>query len=87
MRRVYKRAEKKICTVIKLLFWIVFYIIFGIAGLKGDLDIVNFCNMMFLIWPCISIAYSFLLMKFQFLSVPLPNQENEQYLRFENLIN
>ena len=83
MRRVYKRREKYQIIPFKFIFWAIFYLIIIFAGgsknslesLASHNDLIKFSNFMFLIWPCVGVVYSYCMTKFQFLTLPL--QENQ----------
>ena len=87
MRRVYRRKEKLICILLKVVFWGLFYVLFGLAAVKKEDNIVKFGNLVLIIWPCAGICYTFLLMKFPSLSDALPSSERDQMQRFENMVN
>lgn len=103
MRRVYRRKEKSLFLLIKVILWVFFYVLLGLATrenegagtLASHNDLIRLANFMFLIWPCIAVIYSYCLTKFLSISEPLvaveggvENADNEdQIRRFENLLN
>jgi hypothetical protein len=55
---------------VKILYWIFFYVIFGITYSEHT-SLVRFTNLMMMVFPVLSIAYSFLLAKFHSFSYPI----------------
>lgn len=70
LRRVYKRQEKRFFTFLKVLYWMFFYIVFAITYSRPS-SVVRFTNLMMMVFPVLSIGYSFLLSKFNSLSYPV----------------
>lgn len=85
-RRVYKRSEFVRQTVLKVILWIMFYAILSSAAVTKKGALFKLSNYMMIAYPCLSIVYSFLLYRFKFLSYPI-NGNQDQFSRFENLIN
>ena len=70
-RRVYRRSEHKRQTAIKILAWIAFYVILSAAAITKKGGLFKLANFLMIVFPCLSIIYSFLLLRFQFLSYSL----------------
>ena len=77
MRRVYRKREKYLFLLIKLVFWAFFYAIIGLAGSQSfsfgavisHKDLHKFTNFMFLVWPCIGGIYSYCLIRISYLTL------------------
>lgn len=85
VRRVYLRREKYHILCGKIILWVVFYIIVGLAGQDNDSpgipslashqDLVKVTGFLYLLWPALSLIYSYCLVKFPaMLSIDLPLQ-------------
>lgn len=77
MRRVYRKREKYLFVLLKLIFWAFFYTILGFASsedfslgaLASHKDLHKFTNFMFLVWPCVGAAYSYCLTRIAYLTL------------------
>jgi nitrate reductase NapE component len=72
VRRVAKRAEFKKVMAFKIILWIVFYSVFISAYvLPQNKKLIDFANLLFMIFPVVAVIYSYLLQRFNFLSYSL----------------
>jgi hypothetical protein len=77
MRRVYRKREKYLFLLLKLVFWAFFYLILGFAGSKNlslgtiatHQDLHKFINFMFLVWPCVGAVYSYCLTRISYMTI------------------
>lgn len=76
LRRVYRRQERWILTLIKMCYLAFFCTILTIACLGSNSFILTMCNMMLMVCPVASIGYSFILVKFQSLSYPVSRSDS-----------
>eukprot|EP00347_Sterkiella_histriomuscorum_P005984 403354518 len=86
MRRVYRRQEKYLFLLIKLLIWGLFYALIGLCSQSPSSQLLKFGNLAQVVIPILAILYSFFLGRINYFSFSI-NQQQNQYDRFEVIIN